>query len=118
MKNKIQKSGQRVFRKFSRASYRASEEGKEHIKENLISRFSHITSIKLLIVEWALLVGALIMLAVTQAFWFGNSYAENIPPGPAPIIATSYIFISLNLLFQITLCRINSWSQILCLLAF
>ncbi len=77
MKNKIQKSGQRVFRKFSRASYRASEEGKEHIKENLISRFSHITSIKLLIVEWALLVGALIMLAVTQAFWFGDSYAEN-----------------------------------------
>ena len=77
MKNKIQKSGQRVFRKFSRASYRASEEGKEHIKENLIDRFSHITSIKLLIVEWALLVGALIMLAVTQAFWFGDSYSNN-----------------------------------------
>ena len=77
MKNKLQKSGQKVFRKFSRASFRASEEGKEHIKENLISRFSHISNIKLLIVEWGLLVGALIMLAIAQAFWFGDSYAEN-----------------------------------------
>ncbi len=57
---------------------KASEEGKEHIKENLIERFSHIANIRLLILEWSLLVAALIMLAVAQAFWFGNSYAENV----------------------------------------
>lgn len=71
------KRGQKIIRRFSRVSVRASEEGKEHIKENLIDRFSHIASIRLLIVEWGLLVVALIMLAVTQAFWFGGSYAEE-----------------------------------------
>lgn len=78
MKNSIKKRGQRFVRRFSRASVKASEEGKEHIKENLIERFSHIANIRLLILEWSLLVAALIMLAVAQAFWFGNSYAENV----------------------------------------
>lgn len=77
MKNSLQKRGQKLARKFSRASVKASEESKEHIKENLVDRVSHIANIKLLILEWALLVTALIMLAVAQAFWFGNSYAEN-----------------------------------------
>lgn len=78
MKNSIKKRGQKFVRKFSRASVKASEESKEHIKENLIERFSHIENIRLLILEWSLLVAALIMLAVAQAFWFGNSYAENV----------------------------------------
>lgn len=77
MKNTIKKRGQRFVRRFSRASARASEDSREHIKENLIERFSHIANIRLLIVEWTLLVTALIMLAVAQAFWFGNSYADN-----------------------------------------
>ena len=78
MKNSIEKRGQRFIRKFSRASVKASEESKEHIKENLVDRISHIANIRLLIVEWSLLVTALIMLAITQAFWFGESYAENV----------------------------------------
>lgn len=78
MKNTVRKRGQRIIRRFSRASAKASEEGQEHIKKNVIERFSHIANIRLLIVEWALLVSALIMLAVAQAFWFGNSYAENV----------------------------------------
>ena len=69
MANSIKKRGQKILRKFSRATIRASEEGKEHIKDNLIGRFSHIENIKLLIFEWVLLASALIMLAVTQAFW-------------------------------------------------
>ncbi|MBR2998267.1 hypothetical protein IKF34_00600 [Candidatus Saccharibacteria bacterium] len=78
MKKSLKKSGQRILRKFSRASIRASEESKEHIKENLLGRVSHIENIKLLILEWGLLAFALIMLAITQAFWFGDSYAENV----------------------------------------
>lgn len=77
MKSTARKRGQKIIRRFSRASVKASEEGKEHIKENLIGRFSHINNIKLLIVEWGLLVVALIMLAITQAFWFSGSYAEE-----------------------------------------
>lgn len=77
MKNSLKKRGQRLARKFSRASAKASEESHDHIKENLIDRVSHIANIKLLILEWVLLVAMLIMLAVTQAFWFGDSYAVN-----------------------------------------
>lgn len=77
MKKSIRKRGQKFIRKFSRASAKAGEDGREHIRENLIERFSHIASIRLLILEWGLLVLALIMLATTQAFWFGDSYAEN-----------------------------------------
>lgn len=77
MKKNVRKRGQRFLRKFSRASIKASENSKEHVKENLIERFSHIADIRLLILEWALLVGLLVTLAVTQAFWFGNSYSED-----------------------------------------
>ncbi len=73
----IKKRGQKFLKKFSRASIRASEESKERIQENFIQRISHIKNVKLLIFEWSLLVLALIMLAVTQAFWFSSSYAEN-----------------------------------------
>ena len=36
MANSIRKRGQKIVQKFSRASLKASEESKEHIKENLI----------------------------------------------------------------------------------
>ncbi len=77
MSKSFKKRGQKFIRKFSKASLKASEDSKEHIKENLLQRISHIANIRLLILEWGLLVVALIMLAVTQAFWFGDSYAEN-----------------------------------------
>ncbi len=78
MTSSIKKRGQKIIKRFSRASIKAGEEGKEHIRENLIGRLSHIENIKLLILEWCLLVFALIMLAITQAFWFGDSYTENV----------------------------------------
>ena len=77
MVDSLKKRGQKIFRKFSRASIRASEEGKEHIRENFIDRLSHIENIRLLVFEWGLLIVALIMLSMAQAFWFGDSYAEN-----------------------------------------
>lgn len=77
MGNSLKKRGQKFIRRFSRASAKASEEGKEHIKENLLERVSHIQNIRLLIFEWVLLVTALVMLAITQAFWSGGSYAED-----------------------------------------
>ena len=78
MANSLKKRGQKIVRKFSRISVKAREEGKEHIKENLIARVSHIRDIKLLIAEWCLLVAGLVMLAVTQAFWSGSSYAQDV----------------------------------------
>jgi len=74
----LKKRGQKFIRRFSRASIKASEEGKEHIKENFIDRLSHVKNIRLLIFEWSLLILTLITFSIAQAFWFGNSYAENV----------------------------------------
>ena len=103
MKNDIRKRGQRYLRKFSRVSVEAQETSKEHIKENLIGRLSHIANIRLLIVEWALLITALVLLAVAQAFWFGESYAENtFGKGGTYIEATLGDVKSMNPLFATT----------------
>lgn len=74
-KPKVKKSGQKLVRNFSRFSKRAVEDGSEHIQENLINRAHRIKNVRLLILEWALMVGAIIFLAITQAFWYSNSYA-------------------------------------------
>ncbi len=103
MANNLRKRGQKFARKFSRASLRASKEGKEHIRENLVERISHVRDVRLLILEWSLLVTALILLAVTQMFWFGDSYAENtFVNGGTYIEATIGDASSLNPLFATT----------------
>ncbi|MBR3138037.1 hypothetical protein IKG41_01680 [Candidatus Saccharibacteria bacterium] len=103
MANSLKKRGQKIIRKFSKVSIKASEEGKEHIKENFIERLSHIGNIKLLIFEWSLLIFALILLSVTQAFWFGSSYAGNaFISGGAYTEATIGNINSLNPLFATT----------------
>ncbi len=103
MKKTVRKRGQRLVRRFSNASVRASEGGREHIRENLIGRFSHIASIRLLILEWSLMVLAVMMLATTQAFWFGESYAEDtFVNGGTYIEATVGDVNSLNPLFATT----------------
>lgn len=103
MGNSIKKRGQKFVRKFSRASIKASAESKEHIKENLIGRFSHIENIRLLVLEWALLAFALIMLAITQSIWFKDSYSENVfSKGGTYTEATIGEVNSLNPLFATT----------------
>lgn len=77
MKKTIKKRGQKIVRRVSRFSKKASQEGKEHLKENFFGRISHIRDIKLLIAEWSLLVVAVILLAITQAIWFNNSYSTE-----------------------------------------
>ncbi len=99
----LKKRGQKFARKFSRASLKASAEGKEHIREKLVGRISHVKDVRLLVVEWSLLVTALILLAVTQMFWFGDSYAENtFVDGGTYIEATIGDVSSLNPLFATT----------------
>lgn len=95
----FKKRGQKIVRKFSRASIKASEEGKEHIKENFLKRLSHVKKIRLLVLEWVLLVIALILLAVSQSFWFGESYATD-----AYIDGGTYV--------EATLGRVNSMNPL------
>lgn len=103
MKNNTRKRGQRFLRKFTRASAKASQEGKEHIKENLLGRFSHIADIRLLIIEWSLLIIVLVMLAITQTFWYADSYSESVfVDGGTYIEATLGKINSMNPLFAST----------------
>lgn len=103
MANSIKKRGQKIARKFSKASLKASENSRKHIKEKLINRISHVENIRLLILEWILMISALIVLAIAQAFWFGNSYAENVfTTGGTYTEATLGEVASLNPLFATT----------------
>ena len=77
MANSIKKRGQKLLNRLSRATIEVGEKSGEGIRRNLINRISHIRSVRLLVLEWGLLAVALIMLALAQAFWFGESYAEN-----------------------------------------
>lgn len=77
MANFFKKRGQKLVKKFSRASLKASEESKEHIKENLIERLANFKDVRLLVLEWGLMALMLIMLSAAQAVWFGESYANS-----------------------------------------
>ena len=103
MGNTFKKRGQKFVRKFSRVTAKASEEGKEHIKENFFGRLQNVGNIKLLILEWSLLIVALVLLAVAQAFWFADSYSENVfSNGGSYIEATLGDVNSMNPLFATT----------------
>lgn len=77
MEQTIKKRGQKLAKRLSRFSKKAGAEGRDHIKENVVDRFSHIKKIRLLIFEWALLILAIIMLSVTQAVLYKESYAAT-----------------------------------------
>ena len=96
-------SGQKIARKLSRFSKRASEGAIEHVEENIIDRFSHIRRVRLLILEWALLVIAIIFFSMTQAYWYTDSYAvETYKNGGTYIEATIGEVKTLNPLFAST----------------
>lgn len=75
MKNSVKRSGQKLTRRFFRFSRKATEDGLEHVQENLVERLPHVKRVRLLVLEWSLLVGAIIFLAITQAIMYRNSYA-------------------------------------------
>ena len=74
MLGKSKKRGQKIKKHFSRISRKTTDQTVEHIQENVIERVSHIRHIRLLIFEWSLLVLAIIMLSITQGFWYVDSY--------------------------------------------
>ena len=77
MKASTKRRGKKLFRKWNRKSHEVSIKGTEHVKENLIDKLPHVRNVRLLILEWGLLVLAMIFLASAQAFWYQNSYSTN-----------------------------------------
>ena len=74
---KTTSSGQKIVKRFKLFSKKAGEATIEHVEENIIDRLSHVRRVRLLILEWALLVIAIIFLSITQAYWYSDSYASE-----------------------------------------
>jgi extracellular solute-binding protein family 5 len=70
-------SGQKIARKFTRLSKKAGAATLEHVEENIVDRFSHVQRVRLLVLEWFLLVAAIIFLSITQAYWYTDSYSVS-----------------------------------------
>ena len=75
MKLFSKKRGQTAIEKFSQLSEDAVISSERHLRKNFFRRLSHIGDVRLFIVEWGLLIFALFMLALTQTFWFSESYS-------------------------------------------
>lgn len=103
MNKNFKKSGRRIFKKISLFSKRVHRDGQEHIKENLIDHISHIKDVRLYILEWILLVTVIILLSITQAYWYLNSFAvETYTKGGTYTEATLGKINSFNPLFATT----------------
>lgn len=103
MKPKIKKRGQKIVKRIERFSDRAKKGGEKHIREKLIARLPNARQVRVFILEWGLLVIAIISLAITQAFWYSSSYsAEAYVAGGTYIEGTTGDVKSLNPLFATT----------------
>lgn len=103
MKPTTKKRGQKLARRWEQFSERAREEGREHIQENLIDRLPHARRVRLLILEWCLLIVIITSLALTQAFWYSQSYSvQAYVDGGTYIEATTGRVNTLNPLFATT----------------
>ena len=102
--NKIfKKSGRKIAKKISLFSKKVNEDGREHIKENLIGHISHIKNVRLYIVEWLLMVSVVILLSIAQAYWYLNTFAvETYTSGGTYTEATLGKINSFNPLFTST----------------
>lgn len=103
MRQTFKKRGQKLAKRLERFSAQAREDSREHIKENLISRLPNAKRVRLLILEWALLIVIIISLALTQAFWYTQSYSvQAFVDGGTYIEATIGKVNSLNPFFATT----------------
>lgn len=103
MKQTFKKRGQKIAKRWERFSEQAREDSREHIKENLISRLPNARRVRLLMLEWALLIIVILSLALTQSFWYTQSYSvQAYVNGGTYIEATIGNVNSLNPLFATT----------------
>lgn len=103
MKPTSKKRGRSLSERWEEFSERTRETSKEHFQENVIDRLSNAKRVRLLILEWCLLVIVIISLALTQAFWYRQSYSvQAYVDGGTYIEATLGRVNSLNPLFATT----------------
>ena len=103
MKPSNKKRGQGLAKRLELLSERTRETSREHIQENIIDRLPNARRVRLLILEWCLLIVVIVSLALTQAFWYQQSYSvQAYVDGGTYIEATIGRVNSLNPLFATT----------------
>lgn len=103
MKQTFKKRGQKIAKKWANFSEQAKEDSKEHFQERVIKRLPNARRVRLLILEWALLIVVITSLALTQVFWYRQSYSlQTFEGGGSYIEATVGSVNSLNPLFATT----------------
>ncbi len=103
MKPTTKKRGQKIAKRWEQIAETAREGSKEHIQEKIISRLPNARRVRLLILEWCLLIIVILSLALTQAFWYRQSYSvQAYVDGGTYIEATIGRVSSLNPLFATT----------------
>lgn len=73
----LKKRGQKIRRNFSRFGRKTSDAGKKHLKQNFFARIDHVRAVRILVLEWILLVLIVILLGVAQSIWYKESYASK-----------------------------------------
>lgn len=77
MRQISKKRGQKLAKKLGKFSHQAKKDGVAHLRKNFLDRLSHVKNVRLLVLEWCLLVISIIMFATTQAFLYTESYAAD-----------------------------------------
>ena len=75
MNKTLKKRSQKISKKITLISRKLSENSKEHVKENLIGHISHVKNVRLFVLEWVLLILAILLFATVQSVWYSESYA-------------------------------------------
>lgn len=100
MKKIFKKSGRKIAKKISLFSRKVNRDGVSHVRENLIEHLPHIKNVRLFVLEWGLLVLAIILLSITQAYWYlASSAMEAYTKGGTYTEATLGKISSFNPLF-------------------
>lgn len=103
MAKNLKQRGQKIIKKVSLYSSKASTKGKKHLEQNLVHRITHVKHVRLLVLEWFILVSVIIFLAIAQAFWYTESYTMPVfSSGGTYTEATLGKINSLNPLFATT----------------
>lgn len=103
MKNRFRQRGQKLTSTLRQLSDEATDLSRRHVRQNLLARLSHVRSVRILVLEWLLLMAILLSLSIAQSFWYAESYANKVyVNGGGYTEATLGKINSLNPLFAIT----------------
>ena len=75
MNKTLKKRSQKISKKITLCGRKISKNSKEHVKENLIGHISHVKNVRLFVLEWVLLILAILLFATVQSVWYSESYA-------------------------------------------